>query len=96
MIHDLNSLVLGPSLKSKSQITNHNLDKLPDGLVRDADGITRCWWPGADPLYVRYHDEEWGTPVTDDRRLFEKICLEGFQATAHPAANGKWKIFRTG
>jgi DNA-3-methyladenine glycosylase I len=56
------------------------LEKLPDGLVRDADGITRCWWPGADPLYVRYHDEEWGTPVTDDRRLFEKICLEGFQA----------------
>jgi DNA-3-methyladenine glycosylase I len=51
-----------------------------DGLVRDADGVTRCWWPGGDPLYVRYHDEEWGTPVTDDRRLFEKICLEGFQA----------------
>jgi len=40
----------------------------------------RCWWCGTDPLYVRYHDEEWGTPVTDDRRLFEKICLEGFQS----------------
>ena len=40
----------------------------------------RCWWPGTDPLYVRYHDEEWGRPVTDDHRLFEKICLEGFQA----------------
>ena len=40
----------------------------------------RCWWCGTDPLYVRYHDEEWGRPVTDDRRLFEKICLEGFQA----------------
>jgi DNA-3-methyladenine glycosylase I len=53
---------------------------LAPGLVRDADGITRCWWPGDDPLYQRYHDEEWGTPVTDDRRLFEKICLEGFQA----------------
>jgi DNA-3-methyladenine glycosylase I len=50
------------------------------GLVRYADGITRCWWPGEDPLYLRYHDEEWGAPVTDDRRLFEKICLEGFQA----------------
>jgi DNA-3-methyladenine glycosylase I len=50
------------------------------GLARHADGITRCWWPGNDALYLRYHDDEWGTPVTDDRRLFEKICLEGFQA----------------
>jgi len=40
----------------------------------------RCWWCGTDPLYVRYHDEEWGRPVRDDRRLFEKVCLEGFQA----------------
>ncbi len=40
----------------------------------------RCWWCGTDPLYVRYHDEEWGRPVKDDNRLFEKICLEGFQA----------------
>jgi DNA-3-methyladenine glycosylase I len=40
----------------------------------------RCWWAGTDPLYVKYHDEEWGRPVVDDRRLFEKICLEGFQA----------------
>jgi DNA-3-methyladenine glycosylase I len=40
----------------------------------------RCWWAGTDPLYVRYHDEEWGRPVTDDTRLFEKLCLEGFQA----------------
>ena len=42
--------------------------------------MKRCWWPGEDALYVRYHDEEWGRPVTDDRRLFEKICLEGFQS----------------
>jgi DNA-3-methyladenine glycosylase I len=42
--------------------------------------MQRCWWAGSDPLYVRYHDEEWGRPVHDDRRLFEKICLEGFQA----------------
>lgn len=42
--------------------------------------IVRCWWCGEDPLYVRYHDQEWGRPVTDDRRLFEKVCLEGFQA----------------
>ena len=42
--------------------------------------MKRCAWPGDDPLYVRYHDDEWGRPVTDDTRLFEKICLEGFQA----------------
>lgn len=41
---------------------------------------SRCWWCGDDPLYIQYHDEEWGRPVTDDARLFEKICLEGFQA----------------
>lgn len=40
----------------------------------------RCGWAGNDPLYQGYHDTEWGRPVTDDRRLFEKICLEGFQA----------------
>ncbi len=44
------------------------------------DGRTRCPWPGSDPLYLAYHDAEWGRPVTEDRRLFEKICLEGFQA----------------
>jgi len=40
----------------------------------------RCSWCGDDPLYVAYHDREWGFPVADDRRLFEKICLEGFQS----------------
>lgn len=40
----------------------------------------RCWWCGADPLYVAYHDHEWGFPVADDRRLFEKLVLEGFQS----------------
>ncbi len=49
-------------------------------LVAGDDGTQRCWWPGHDPLYVKYHDEEWGRPVRDDHRLFEKICLEGFQA----------------
>ena len=42
--------------------------------------IRRCSWCGDDPLYVAYHDMEWGRPVADDRRLFEKLCLEGFQA----------------
>lgn len=40
----------------------------------------RCWWPGSDPLYVAYHDEEWGVPVRDDRKHFEFLCLEGQQA----------------
>lgn len=41
---------------------------------------SRCTWVSDDPLYVAYHDEEWGVPVHDDRRMFEKIALEGFQA----------------
>lgn len=41
---------------------------------------TRCPWPGSDPAYIAYHDEEWGTPLRDDRRLFEMLVLEGFQA----------------
>ena len=54
---------------------------LAEGLVRNEDGVTRCWWGGGDHLeYRAYHDAEWGTPVTDDVRLFEKLSLEGFQA----------------
>ena len=50
------------------------------GLVRGDDGLARCWWGASAPDYAAYHDAEWGRPVTDDQRLFEKICLEGFQA----------------
>ena len=42
--------------------------------------MNRCWWCGIDPLYVSYHDDEWGRPTPDDARLFEKLCLEGFQS----------------
>ncbi|MET0406832.1 MAG: DNA-3-methyladenine glycosylase I [Hyphomicrobium sp.] len=42
--------------------------------------LVRCPWAGTDELYIRYHDEEWGVPMTDDRALFEKLVLEGFQA----------------
>jgi DNA-3-methyladenine glycosylase I len=45
-----------------------------------ADGLVRCPWPRQDPLYVAYHDEEWGVPEYDDRALFEKLLLDGFQA----------------
>ena len=51
-----------------------------DGLIQGPDGNRRCWWHANDPLYLRYHDEEWGMPCADDRYLFEKICLEGFQS----------------
>lgn len=44
------------------------------------DGVTRCAWCGTDPLYVAYHDTEWGVPEYDDRALFEKLILDGFQA----------------
>ncbi|HXY38808.1 MAG TPA: DNA-3-methyladenine glycosylase I [Vicinamibacteria bacterium] len=50
------------------------------GLSRGEDGVLRCSWAGSDPLYLRYHDTEWGLPAADDRRLFEKLCLEGFQS----------------
>jgi DNA-3-methyladenine glycosylase I len=48
-------------------------------LVHD-DGVKRCPWPKTDPLYIAYHDEEWGVPEYDDRALFEKLILDGFQA----------------
>jgi len=44
------------------------------------DGLTRCPWPKLDPLYVAYHDDEWGVPELDDRALYEKLMLDGFQA----------------
>jgi DNA-3-methyladenine glycosylase I len=44
------------------------------------DGLKRCPWPKNDPLYVAYHDEEWGVPEFDDRALYEKLVLDGFQA----------------
>jgi DNA-3-methyladenine glycosylase I len=49
-------------------------------LIVHADGKARCPWPGSDPLYVAYHDTEWGVPERDDRALFEKLLLDGFQA----------------
>ncbi len=56
------------------------MERTDDGLQTDAEGVTRCFWAGTDRLNVEYHDVEWGRPVGDDTELFEKICLEGFQA----------------
>ena len=53
---------------------------MTQGLVAHDDGTLGCWWAGSDPLYVSYHDTEWGVPVHDDRTLFEFLVLEGFQA----------------
>jgi DNA-3-methyladenine glycosylase I len=50
------------------------------GVITGEDGIARCWWAAGDPAYARYHDLEWGRPVANDRRLFEKLSLEGFQS----------------
>ena len=49
-------------------------------VVRGADGRRRCGWCTSAPDYVAYHDDEWGRPVVDDVRIYEKICLEGFQS----------------
>ena len=51
-----------------------------NGLLEGPDGKLRCFWHGNLPDYLAYHDDEWGRPVVDDIRLFEKICLEGFQS----------------
>jgi DNA-3-methyladenine glycosylase I len=50
------------------------------GVASGDDGIVRCWWCVGDPLLQTYHDVEWGRPVADDPRIFEKLCLEGFQS----------------
>jgi DNA-3-methyladenine glycosylase I len=52
---------------------------MTDAKFQD-DGLKRCAWPGQDPLYVNYHDTEWGVPEYDDRALYEKLILDGFQA----------------
>lgn len=51
-----------------------------DGLVTGDDNLQRCFWCASATDYIDYHDREWGFPVDDDRRLFEKVCLEGFQS----------------
>jgi DNA-3-methyladenine glycosylase I len=53
---------------------------MPAATSSGPDGVARCWWCTGDDEYVRYHDEEWGRPVHDEQRLFEKLCLESFQS----------------
>jgi DNA-3-methyladenine glycosylase I len=49
-------------------------------ITTHPDNCPRCWWPGTDPVYVAYHDTEWGVPEYDSRALYEKLILDGFQA----------------
>ncbi len=56
------------------------MSELQDGIAIGDDGVARCWWADSAPEYRAYHDSEWGFPVSDDVRLFEKLSLEGFQA----------------
>jgi DNA-3-methyladenine glycosylase I len=57
------------------------MGEVPDsGLITGEDGVTRCWWASSAPELGPYHDAEWGFPVSDEVRLFEKLSLEGFQA----------------
>ena len=63
------------SLTSEDEMSHHNT-----GILTGEDGKQRCFWAGDKDDYLHYHDYEWGYPVDDDYKLFEKICLEGFQA----------------
>jgi DNA-3-methyladenine glycosylase I len=56
------------------------MSKTTESVIKHADGIQRCFWCGTDPVYVAYHDDEWGVPEYDSRALFEKLLLDGFQA----------------
>jgi DNA-3-methyladenine glycosylase I len=53
---------------------------MANDIVKGSDGISRCWWASSTESYCRYHDQEWGRPTRDDRWIFEKLCLEGFQS----------------
>src|ERR1700754_3417182 len=58
----------------------HEQDRMSRSARLHADGLTRCPWPGEDAVYVAYHDTEWGVPEYDDRALYEKLVLDGFEA----------------
>jgi DNA-3-methyladenine glycosylase I len=73
----LHSDAVGISLRQTATVAD---DWRETPVVRGPDGLRRCAWGVSAPEYVAYHDDEWGRPVTDDVRLYEKLCLEGFQS----------------
>jgi DNA-3-methyladenine glycosylase I len=56
------------------------VERPPPSFIRGRDGRRRCWWAASSQEYERYHDEEWGRPVTDDRGIYERLTLEAFQS----------------
>ena len=58
----------------------YSVGPVASALSKGSDGRPRCWWGASTPDYERYHDEEWGRPVRDDRGLYERMVLEGFQS----------------
>ena len=58
----------------------YTVESVTSAIANGSDGRPRCWWGGSTPDYERYHDEEWGRPVRDDRGLYERMVLEGFQS----------------
>jgi DNA-3-methyladenine glycosylase I len=66
----------GPTLRR----TMRAVPQAPPALARGSDGARRCWWGDSSPDYERYHDDEWGRPVTDDRGIYERLTLEAFQS----------------
>jgi DNA-3-methyladenine glycosylase I len=69
-----------PKLREKHAWQDAAMAAQRDAVVRGDDGVKRCGWGASTPEYTAYHDREWGRPVTDDVRLYEKLCLEGFQS----------------
>lgn len=84
-MHRSPQVVSGVTRSARLVISHISTDTYASGVTTEwlrptENGAERCWWPGDDQQYIDYHDTEWGRPVTDDTRLFEKLCLEGFQA----------------
>jgi DNA-3-methyladenine glycosylase I len=73
-------LLICPHVSPSFRDGPQNTVSMRNGIVIGEDKVSRCWWGASPDDYRAYHDHEWGFPVTDDVRLFEKICLEGFQA----------------
>ena len=78
LLSDAAGFVTGNALVTRRRRGRDLMDDLD--IIVGADGEPRCWWCGDDPTTSAYHDDDWGTPIHDDRALFELLCLEGFQA----------------
>lgn len=73
-------LLSWPRARPAGNSTAHYVQTVPDGVVASEDGRYRCAWGASTAEYRAYHDREWGRPVGDEAQVFQKLCLEGFQA----------------